>query len=78
MSMITATAWVPRGFAAQFPTQYNPDDEEVSRIYKLGKIRLDDAKEDLKAAQESKEPSETGDEDSDDEEAGVKLPQSKG
>ncbi|EME38495.1 hypothetical protein DOTSEDRAFT_161469 [Dothistroma septosporum NZE10] len=48
--MITATAWVPRGHAAAFPTKYNMDDEEYSRIAKLAKLELDDAKEDLKKA----------------------------
>ena len=53
MSMITATAWVPRGFAAQFPTKYDFDEEEFSRISKLAKRQLDDAKEDLDEAQQT-------------------------
>ena len=52
MSMITATSWVPRGFAAPFPTKYDFDDEEYQRISKLAKLQLDDAKEDLDEAQE--------------------------
>jgi len=59
MSMITATAWVPRGFAAQFPTKYEFNQDEFDRIAKLAKLQLDDAQEDLEEA-ESKE--------------GVKLP----
>lgn len=51
-SMITATAWVPRGHAAAFPTKYNMDDEEYSRIAKLAKLELDDAKDDLEKARE--------------------------
>jgi len=51
MSMITATAWVPRGFAAQFPTKYAFDEEEFKRITDLAKLQLDDAKEDLEEAQ---------------------------
>jgi periodic tryptophan protein 1 len=47
MSMITATAWVPRGFAAPFPTKYNFDEEEFQRIAKLAKLQLDDANEEL-------------------------------
>lgn len=50
--MITATSWVPRGFAAPFPTKYDFDDEEYQRISKLAKLQLDDAKEDLEEAQE--------------------------
>ncbi|KAI9642320.1 rRNA-processing protein [Ciborinia camelliae] len=51
MSMITATAWVPRGFAAPFPTKYNFDEEEFQRIADLAKLQLDDANEDLEEAQ---------------------------
>jgi periodic tryptophan protein 1 len=47
MSMITATAWVPRGFAAPFPTKYKFDEEEFKRIAELAKLQLDDANEDL-------------------------------
>ncbi|KAK1757620.1 WD40-repeat-containing domain protein [Echria macrotheca] len=61
MSMITSTTWVPRGFAAPFPTKYNFDEEEFERIASLAKLQLDDAKEDLEEAQDeeaesSKEP----------------------
>lgn len=50
--MITTTAWVPRGFAAPFPTKYTFDEEEFERIAALAKLQLDDAKEDLEEAQE--------------------------
>ena len=49
-SMITATAWVPRGHAAAFPTKYVFDEDEYARISKLAKLELDNAKEDLEAA----------------------------
>lgn len=49
--MITATTWVPRGFAAPFPTKYVFDEEEFSRISQLAKLQLDDAKDDLEEAQ---------------------------
>lgn len=50
--MITATTWVPRGFAAPFPNKYVFDEDEYDRISKLAKLQLDDAKEDLEEAQE--------------------------
>lgn len=50
MSMITTTAWVPRGFAAPFPTKYTFDEEEFERIAALAKLQLDDAQEDLDEA----------------------------
>ena len=53
--MITATTWVPRGFAAPFPTRYNVDDAEFDRISKLAKLQLEDAKEDLAEAQAESE-----------------------
>ena len=52
MSMITATAWVPRGFAAQFPTKYEFNEEEFSRITKLAQQQLEDAQEDLDEARQ--------------------------
>jgi periodic tryptophan protein 1 len=54
MSMITATTWVPRGFAAPFPTKYVFDEDEYERISQLAKLQLDDAKEDLEEAQTEK------------------------
>ncbi|KAJ2979609.1 hypothetical protein NUW58_g7159 [Xylaria curta] len=50
-SMITTTAWVPRGFAAPFPSRYNFDEAEFERIAELAKLQLDDANEDLEEAQ---------------------------
>ncbi|OJJ47937.1 hypothetical protein ASPZODRAFT_158787 [Penicilliopsis zonata CBS 506.65] len=52
MSMITTTAWVRRGVAAQFPTKYEIDEEEMGRISKLARMQLEEAKSDLKAATE--------------------------
>jgi periodic tryptophan protein 1 len=50
MSMITATAWVPRGFAAPFPTKYEFNEAEFQRISSLAKLQLEEAKEDLEEA----------------------------
>ncbi|EEP81910.1 conserved hypothetical protein [Uncinocarpus reesii 1704] len=54
-SMITATAWVRRGVAAQFPEKYELDEDEINRISELARVQLEDAKIDLKAAREEKE-----------------------
>ncbi|KAI9681012.1 MAG: hypothetical protein M1829_001092 [Trizodia sp. TS-e1964] len=54
MSTITATTWVPRGFAAPFPTKYKFDDAEFERISQLARLELDDAKEELEEAQRTK------------------------
>ncbi|KAM7197612.1 WD40-repeat-containing domain protein [Naviculisporaceae sp. PSN 640] len=55
MSMVTTSAWVPRGFAAPFPTKYQFDEDEFERIAGLAKLQLDDAKEDLEEAEEEEE-----------------------
>jgi periodic tryptophan protein 1 len=60
MSMITATTWVPRGFAAPFPTKYEFDDDEYERIQKLANLQLDDAKEELEEAQAEKKGKSNG------------------
>ncbi|KAB8074177.1 WD40-repeat-containing domain protein [Aspergillus leporis] len=54
-SMITTTSWVRRGVAAQFPTKYEIDEEEINRISNLARMQLEDAQGDLKAAQDGDE-----------------------
>ena len=76
MSMITASLWVPRGAAAAFPEKYDIDEDELSRISKLAKLQLEDAKEDLSDAKNGRR-GDTETEDSDVEENGVKLEQSQ-
>jgi periodic tryptophan protein 1 len=79
--MITATAWVPRGFAAPFPAKYSFDEEEFARIAELAKIQLDDANEDLedarKEAAESNAAEAVEEEDGSDDEAHSKTLKSK-
>ncbi|KAJ5167746.1 WD repeat-containing protein [Penicillium canariense] len=53
-SMITTTAWVRRGVAAQFPTKYEIDEEEMGRISKLARMQLEEAQDDLSAAKAGK------------------------
>ena len=76
MSMITATAWVPRGYPAQFPTKYTVDDKELDRISKLAKLKLEDAKEDLQSAEREEEVEEE-DDDAMNENGRVKVPEKK-
>ena len=47
MPMITATAWVPRGFATRYPQRHQLNQDEYDRISKLANLQLDDAKQDL-------------------------------
>jgi periodic tryptophan protein 1 len=58
-SMITTAAWVPRGFAAPFPSKYNFDEAEFDRIAQLAKLQLDDANEELEEAQDDDEDTKT-------------------
>ncbi|KAH8733108.1 WD40-repeat-containing domain protein [Phaeosphaeriaceae sp. PMI808] len=60
MSMITATTWVPRGFAAPFPSKYQFDEDEYDRISKLANLQLEDAKEELEEAQAEAERKSNG------------------
>ena len=60
MSMITATTWVPRGFAAPFPSRYQFDEDEYERISKLANLQLEDAKEDLEEAQSEEKAKSNG------------------
>lgn len=76
MSMITATTWVPRGYAAEFPTKYAVDDQELARISKLAKLKLEDAKEDLQEAEKGEDSELDGDSVMDEDE-GVRVPQTK-
>jgi periodic tryptophan protein 1 len=58
--MITATTWVPRGFAAPFPSKYEFNEDEYDRISKLANLQLEDAKEDLEEAQAEAESKTNG------------------
>lgn len=49
-SMITATTWVPRGHAAQFPRRYEFDEAEYERIAGMTAQALEDAREDAREA----------------------------
>ncbi|KAF2146598.1 uncharacterized protein K452DRAFT_355077 [Aplosporella prunicola CBS 121167] len=70
MSMITATTWVPRGFAAPFPQKYVFDEDEFERISQLAKLQLNDAKEEL---DEARKGGKKGEDDEDEEEDGLKA-----
>lgn len=79
MSMITASVWVPRGAAANFPTQYEVDEKELTRISKLAKLQLEDAENDLDHAKHPEnEKSETDESSEDEKQSGVTLPNSQG
>jgi periodic tryptophan protein 1 len=61
MSMITTTAWVRRGVAAQFPTKYEIDEVEINRISQLARMQLEDAKSGLKTAQVEEDAKQAAD-----------------
>lgn len=46
--MLSATAWVPRGYASEFPETYELNDDEMARIEAMSKLNLQEAKNDLK------------------------------
>lgn len=45
--MISATCWVPRGYASEFPEKYELDDEEMERINHMANLNLGDARAEL-------------------------------
>lgn len=45
--MISATCWVPRGYASEFPEKYELDDEEMERINQMANLNLNDATADM-------------------------------
>ncbi|EEB06114.1 WD repeat protein [Schizosaccharomyces japonicus yFS275] len=54
-SIISAVAFVPRGFPAEFPRQFELDETEYERINALSQMRLDDARADLEAEEEEQQ-----------------------
>jgi periodic tryptophan protein 1 len=60
MSTVTAATWVPRGFAAPFPTKYDFDEQEFERIAEIAKLQLEDAEEDLQEAQKEESQATSG------------------
>lgn len=77
MSMITASTWVPRGYAATYPKKYDVDEIELARISKLAKLQLDDAKADFDNANAGREEP-TATENSSEGERGARPPRSQG
>ena len=65
--MITATTWVPRGFAAQFPERAKFDEAEFERIANMARLKLEDAQEELEEAQAEEDVAMDEDNKSDDE-----------
>ncbi|EGV62409.1 rRNA-processing protein [Yamadazyma tenuis] len=66
--MLSASTWVPRGYAAEFPEKYELDDEEMERITAMAKLQLgdnaheeDEDQEDTHKAQALKEDIEIDD-----------------
>ena len=79
MSIITASVWVPRGAAANFPTKYDIDEKELARISQLAKLHLKDAEDDLDQARNPENGRPELDESSEDEKpSGATLPNSRG
>lgn len=52
--MISATAWIPRGYASEFPERYDLNDEEMARIEAMATLNLKDAQEDLEEVEDIK------------------------
>lgn len=46
-TMISSSAWVPRGFAAEFPSKYEMDDEEMEKLSAMAALQIADAQEQM-------------------------------
>lgn len=78
--MISSSAWVPRGFASEFPEQYELNDEEMDRINEMAKLKLTDAQEGLANARKEEgqdDGFEDVDEDAEDIEVDTKTSEPK-
>lgn len=61
--MISATAWVPRGYASEFAEKYELDDEEIKRIEHMAHLNLQDIDVEEAEALAAEEAGEGNDED---------------
>lgn len=52
MSIVSSVAFVPRGYASEFPKSYDIDEIEYERINQLSKLKLEDARADLQSSME--------------------------
>lgn len=53
--MISATKWVPRGYATEFPVKYAMNDEELERLSEMAKLKIEEAKEDMEDIEDADE-----------------------
>ncbi|EPY49539.1 WD repeat protein [Schizosaccharomyces cryophilus OY26] len=58
MSIVSSVAFVPRGFAAEFPKTYELDEAEYERINNISKLKLEDARAQLENPENEQEKSE--------------------
>lgn len=56
--MISATCWVPRGYASEFPEKYELDDEEMERINQMANLNLNDAGAEMEEVAEEEDAEE--------------------
>ncbi|PCH39396.1 transducin protein/WD-40 repeat protein [Wolfiporia cocos MD-104 SS10] len=52
-NLVSCVSWVKRGAAAQHPTKYALDDNELQRVSALARIELEDARKELERAQKA-------------------------
>ena len=67
--MISATAWVPRGYASEFPEKYELDDAEVKRIENMANLNLNEI--DVEEAERLAAEEAKANEDNNDDDEGV-------
>lgn len=61
ISLTSSLTWVRRGVAAAHPVKYELDESELERVAKLARVKLDDARFELEAAEaDEKAPADDG------------------
>ena len=68
--LISAVAWVRRGVAAEHPSKYAVDEQELERVSALARVELEDARVELERVSELAKTMGQGIEEEDEEEGG--------
>lgn len=58
MSVISATAWVPRGYASEYPIKYEFNDEELEHLSGMAQLQIKSAEEEMDDEEDSEEKKE--------------------
>lgn len=58
MSVISATTWVPRGYASEYPIKYEFNDEELEHLSGMAKLQIKSTEEEMEDEEGEEEAEE--------------------